>query len=63
MEMCNFLGENVHRMPTCFVDVHKQNWNTTSKITFFKIKNYKEINPNHPGPCVCKYDTNIDAYL
>ena len=21
------------------------------------------INPNHPGPCVCKYDTNIGAYL
>ena len=25
MEMFNFLGENAHRMPTCFVDVHKQN--------------------------------------
>ena len=21
------------------------------------------VNPNHPGPCVCKYDTNIDAHL
>ena len=21
------------------------------------------VNPNHPGPCVCKYDTNIGAYL
>ena len=20
-------------------------------------------NPNHPGPCVCKYDTNIGAHL
>ena len=22
-----------------------------------------KVNPNHPGPFVCKYDTNIGAHL
>ena len=31
---------------------------TTRKLFWFC-----GINPNHPGPCVCKYDTNIGAHL
>ena len=29
------------------------------KIQFFAFLFNCSFNPNHPGPCVCKYDTNL----
>ena len=30
----------------------------------YEKENFKHnTNPNHPGPCVCKYATNIGAHL
>ena len=39
--------------------VSSDKYDKNESAVFFRGKK----NPNHPGPCVCKYDTNIGAHL
>ena len=46
--MFSFMHETVSANPVQYLDYEKENFKHNT-------------NPNHPGPCVCKFDTNIGA--